>query len=270
MMAYVAGDEIDGAGPGSSLRYIGHSRSQGSELAVDMNSGELYAVDPLRSLPDRVHPLPPTPGRCRAGEPGSTGPRLASRRLLRWGRMIASRARARRRRRNDRTTQATPARPAPACQAHWRHRPIFCVDPGQTQAASFPDDNPCAQSRSPSPALFLVYAAACASLDRPRTPAAGKDPPAQCGLRRSPSTPAVRAPAPVSPAIGTAPGGQRSSRRSSARPDSGPAANAWRGRAACRGAPGVAWVRVRVRAGGTVRPIRACDAIAECSAWACR
>ena len=62
MIAYVAGDEIDGAGPGSSLRYIGHSRSQGSELAVDMNSGELYAVDPLRSLPDRVHPLPPTPG----------------------------------------------------------------------------------------------------------------------------------------------------------------------------------------------------------------
>jgi hypothetical protein len=62
MMAYVAGDEIAGAGPGSSLRYIGHSRSQGSELAVDMNSGELYAVDPLRSLPDRVHPLPPTPG----------------------------------------------------------------------------------------------------------------------------------------------------------------------------------------------------------------
>ena len=62
MMAYVAGDEIDGAGPGSSLRYIGHSRSQGSELAVDMNSGELYAVDPLRSLPERVHPLPPTPG----------------------------------------------------------------------------------------------------------------------------------------------------------------------------------------------------------------
>ena len=30
-----------------------------------------------------------------------------------------------------------------------------------------------AQSRSPSPALFLGYAAACASLDRPRTPAAG-------------------------------------------------------------------------------------------------
>ena len=62
MMAYMAGDEIDGAGPGASLRYIGHSRSQGSELAVDMNSGELYAVDSLRRLPDRVHPLPSTPG----------------------------------------------------------------------------------------------------------------------------------------------------------------------------------------------------------------
>jgi hypothetical protein len=62
MMAYRAGDEIAGAGPGSSLRYIGHSRSQGSELAVDMNSGELYSVDPLQSIPDRVHPLPPTPG----------------------------------------------------------------------------------------------------------------------------------------------------------------------------------------------------------------
>jgi hypothetical protein len=61
-MAYMAGDEIGGAGPGASLRYIGHSRSQGSEIAVDTNSGELYAIDSLQLLPDRVHPLPPTPG----------------------------------------------------------------------------------------------------------------------------------------------------------------------------------------------------------------
>jgi hypothetical protein len=40
MMAYRAGDEIAGAGPGSSLRYIGHSRSQGSELAVQVEDRE--------------------------------------------------------------------------------------------------------------------------------------------------------------------------------------------------------------------------------------
>ena len=65
MMAYMAGDEIDGAGPGTSLRYIGYSRSQSSELAVDINSGELYAVTRFKASQVACTPFHRRLGPCR-------------------------------------------------------------------------------------------------------------------------------------------------------------------------------------------------------------